>query len=134
MGLKCAGKKIHDILLQQGSSTYPIHRLEEECFLLSQIQHPNIVQFLGLCMPKDSLVPILVKSNVWSFGIIVWEIMNYCRSYPYPETSEAGVLDKLKQGYRMTRSLGCPDELYRLMNDCWKDNANSRPTFEALHW
>ena len=60
MGLKCAGKKIHDALLQQGSSTYAIHRYEEECSLLSQIWHPNIVQFLGICMPKDSLAPILV--------------------------------------------------------------------------
>ena len=61
IGLKCAGKKVHDMLLQQGSSTYPIHRLEEECSLLSQIRHPNIVQFLGLCMPKESLAPILVR-------------------------------------------------------------------------
>lgn len=37
MGLKCAGKKIHDVLLQQGSNTYAVHRFEEECSLLSQI-------------------------------------------------------------------------------------------------
>ena len=76
---------------------------------------------------------INIKSNVWSFGIFIWEIIHYCRSYPYPETSEAGVLEKLKQGYRMPRPLGCPVELYSLMNDCWKGYASSRPTFEILH-
>lgn len=77
---------------------------------------------------------INIKSNVWSFGIFIWEIVHYCRSYPYPETSEAGVLDKLQQGYLMPRPLGCPEELYKLMLDCWKDDASSRPTFETLHW
>ena len=47
-GLKCAGKKIHDILLVQGSSSYPIVRFEKECLLLSQLQHPNIVEFFGV--------------------------------------------------------------------------------------
>ena len=77
---------------------------------------------------------INIKSNVWSFGIFIWEIIHYCRSYPYPEISEAGVLEKLKQGYRMPRPLGCPEELYELMCDCWKEDASSRPTFETLHW
>ena len=85
--------------------------------------------------PHEAIVnnQVNIKSNVWSFGITMWEIVNYCRSYPYPETSEAGVLEKLKQGYRMPRPLGCPVELYSLMNDCWKGYASSRPTFEILH-
>ena len=77
---------------------------------------------------------INIKSNVWSFGIFLWEIVHYCQSYPYPDTSEAGVLEKLKQGYRMPRPLGCPDELYKLMIECWKEDASTRPTFETLHW
>jgi serine/threonine protein kinase len=85
--------------------------------------------------PHEAIVnnQINIKSNVWSFGIITWEIVNYCRSYPYPEISEAGVLEKLKRGYRMPRPLGCPVELYKLMSDCWKGYASSRPTFETLH-
>ena len=48
MGLKCAGKKIHELLLRQGDNSYTVRRFEEECRLLSQIRHPNIVQFLGV--------------------------------------------------------------------------------------
>lgn len=57
---KCAGKKVHDVLLAQGTETYPLRRFEEECRLLSKVRHPNIVQFLGVYFQKNSRVPILV--------------------------------------------------------------------------
>ena len=60
MGLKCAGKKIHELLLKQGDISYAIFRFEEECRLLSQIRHPNIVQFLGVYFQEGVQVPILV--------------------------------------------------------------------------
>ena len=60
MGLKCAGKKIHKQLLEQGEAGYTIHRFEEECRLLSQVRHPNIVQFLGVYFQEEVQVPTLV--------------------------------------------------------------------------
>ena len=59
-GLKCAGKKIHEVLLRQGASSYTVRRFEEECRLLSQVRHPNIVQFLGFCYESGVELPILV--------------------------------------------------------------------------
>ena len=59
-GLKCAGKKIHEILLRQGASSYTVRRFEEECRLLSQVRHPNIVQFLGVYVQSQEQIPILV--------------------------------------------------------------------------
>ena len=58
LGLKCAGKKIHDILLMQ--SDYAVGRFEEECNLLSRLRHPNIVQFLGVCLQEGVQLPILI--------------------------------------------------------------------------
>ena len=60
MGLKCAGKKIHEALLKQGDTSYTIRRFEEECHLLSQVRHPNIVQFLGIHFQLGAQAPILV--------------------------------------------------------------------------
>ena len=60
LGLKCAGKKIHDLLLRQGDTSYTVRRFEEECRLLSQIRHPNIVQFLGVYFQQGVRAPILV--------------------------------------------------------------------------
>ena len=60
MGLKCAGKKIHELLLRQGGASYTVRRFEEECHLLSQVRHPNVVQFLGVHFQHRVPAPILV--------------------------------------------------------------------------
>lgn len=60
MGLKCAGKMIHEVLLQQGDTSYAIRRFAEECHILSCIRHPNIVQFLGVYFRENERVPMLV--------------------------------------------------------------------------
>ena len=59
-GQKCAGKKIHEILLTSGNDTYSVYHYEEECRLMSQMKHPNIVEFFGIYFPKGSRIPILV--------------------------------------------------------------------------
>ena len=59
-GLKCAGKQIHSILLEQGEESWQVKRFQEECQLLSQVRHPNIVQFLGLHFKAGEKVPILI--------------------------------------------------------------------------
>ena len=60
IGLKCAGKKIYEQLLEQGDTSYTVCRFEEECRLLSQVRHPNIVQFLGVYFQEGVRAPILV--------------------------------------------------------------------------
>ena len=65
-GQKYAGKRIHDILLmdvdeymRRGSNPI-IERYMMECRLLSELNHPNIVQFVGVCLHQVERVPILV--------------------------------------------------------------------------
>ena len=60
LGLKCAGKKIHELLLRQGDASYTVRKFEGECHLLSQVRHPNIVQFLGVAFQQGLQAPILV--------------------------------------------------------------------------
>ena len=82
MGLKCAGKKIHELLLRQGGASYTVRRFEEECRLLSQVRHPNVVQFLGVHFQQGVPAPILVMeflhTNLTScidrYGILPKEI------------------------------------------------------------
>ena len=72
-----------------------------------------------------------IKSDVWSFGIVLYEIITNGR-YPYPNMTNAQVLEQLRQGYRMPRPMGCPDKLYNIMLDCWREEPANRPTFETL--
>ena len=82
MGLKCAGKKIHELLLEQGGASYSVRRFEEECRLLSQVRHPNVVQFLGVHFQQEVPAPILVMeflptnltSCIEQYGILPKEI------------------------------------------------------------
>ena len=74
-----------------------------------------------------------VKSDVWSYGIVLYEVITYGR-FPYPGMTNAEVLEKIQTGYRMGCPPGCPQELHSIMLECWKEDPPSRPTFETLQW
>ena len=88
MGLKCAGKKIHEVLIEQGETNYIVRHFEEECRILSTMRHPNIVQFLGVYFNENERVPMLVMeflpmnltSCIEKHGILPEEI-NYSILY-----------------------------------------------------
>ncbi|XP_061602384.1 tyrosine-protein kinase Blk [Cololabis saira] len=72
-----------------------------------------------------------IKSDVWSFGILLTEIITYGR-IPYPGMTNPEVVRCLDRMYRMPRPEGCPEELYDIMMMCWKQKPEDRPTFEFL--
>ena len=74
-----------------------------------------------------------IKSDVWSFGILLYEIITYGR-FPYPGMTNAEVLEKIQTGYRMSCPPNSPKNLHDIMLECWRDDPNSRPTFETLQW
>ncbi|KAG8582521.1 hypothetical protein GDO81_008085 [Engystomops pustulosus] len=74
-----------------------------------------------------------VKSDVWSFGVLLYEIATYGKM-PYPGLTGRQALEKLEQGYRMPKPYSCPQDLYNIMMDCWNANSEDRPTFETLQW
>ena len=74
-----------------------------------------------------------IKSDVWSFGIVLYETITYGR-FPYPGWTNAEVLEKISTGYRMGCPSNCPKKLHDIMLDCWREDPASRPTFEHLQW
>ena len=65
-GLVCAGKKIHDALVDQENqgAKRMVDRYYSECNLLSELRHPHVVQFLGICFHPDSQLPVLVMEEL----------------------------------------------------------------------
>ncbi|XP_042238397.1 tyrosine-protein kinase Src42A-like isoform X3 [Homarus americanus] len=74
-----------------------------------------------------------IKSDVWSFGILLTELITYGR-IPYPGMTNAEVLHQVEHGYRMPPPPGCPPALYDIMVECWHKDPMKRPTFETLTW
>ncbi|KAL3275036.1 hypothetical protein HHI36_019808 [Cryptolaemus montrouzieri] len=72
------------------------------------------------------------KSDVWAFGILLWEIATYGMS-PYPGVDLTDVYHMLEKGYRMECPPGCPPKIYELMRQCWQWHAHERPTFAEIH-
>ena len=73
--LACAGKVLHAALFQSedndpGSSQI-LARFEEECSFISELKHPNIVQYLGLHYDHEFNAPVLLMElldcNLTSF-------------------------------------------------------------------
>ena len=58
-GTRYAGKQFHDMLLGAEVSCI-IQKFIEECRLMAEVKHPNIVQFMGICMLEGSEHPVLV--------------------------------------------------------------------------
>ncbi|XP_057283735.1 tyrosine-protein kinase Blk isoform X2 [Pezoporus wallicus] len=72
-----------------------------------------------------------IKSDVWSFGILLTEIITYGR-IPYPGMTNPEVIRNLERGYRMPCPDMCPGELYNIILKCWRNKPEERPTFEYL--
>ncbi|CAL1569338.1 unnamed protein product [Knipowitschia caucasica] len=73
-----------------------------------------------------------IKSDVWAFGVLLWEIATYGMS-PYPGIDLSQVYELLEKDYRMDRPEGCPEKVYELMRDCWRWSPSERPTFAEAH-
>ncbi|EFN68594.1 Proto-oncogene tyrosine-protein kinase ROS [Camponotus floridanus] len=68
------------------------------------------------------------QSDVWSFGVLMWEITSLGET-PYSAKTNEKVMNYVRAGGRLPTTLNCPSTLYQLMLRCWSA-ANARPNFE----
>lgn len=73
-----------------------------------------------------------IKSDVWSFGVLLFELITYGRLSPYPGMTNSQVMKQVQQGYRMPQPMDCPSKLYAIMLSCWKEEPKVRPKFKTL--
>ena len=69
------------------------------------------------------------QSDVWSFGVLLWEILTM-GAKPYPTMSNLEVLQYVRSGGRLERPSGSPGRLHFIMNSCWSQDPDHRPTFK----
>ena len=76
------------------------------------------------------------KTDVWSFGVTMWEIFVLAKYEPYYKMSDADLVENALTGSdRLILSCPerCPCSMYEIMRGCWAHNASERLTFEQLH-
>ena len=79
----------------------------------------------------------VLKSDVWSFGVVLWEIYSL-GGKPYGLEKCADVKKKLMSGWRMPEpeyieQLGPGDDFYnQAILPCWEAVIDKRPTFTTL--
>ncbi|KAI9554138.1 hypothetical protein GHT06_019410 [Daphnia sinensis] len=72
------------------------------------------------------------SSDIWSFGVVLWEVTTLAQQ-PYVEIDPFEVGRVLRDGYRLTQPINCPDELYAIMAYCWASSKSDRPTAPQLY-
>lgn len=84
--------------------------------------------------PLESIVynQFTHASDVWSFGVVLWEIFSFGER-PYHNMSQEEVVRYVREG----RILFCPDntpsDVYELMQMCWSPKPTERPGFDILN-
>nr|XP_042903224.1 tyrosine-protein kinase transmembrane receptor Ror2-like [Parasteatoda tepidariorum] len=84
-------------------------------------------------MPLESILynKFTVESDVWAYGVVLWEIFSFALQ-PYYGLTHEEVVKYIKEG----NVLQCPDNtplpIYHLMKACWNRKHSNRPSFKTI--
>lgn len=103
----------------QGRAVLPIRWMAWECILMGKFT---------------------TASDVWAFGVTLWEIFMLCKEQPYGELNDEDVIENAGEVFRdskkqiyLSRPPPCPQSLYELMLQCWARDCRERPSFHDIH-
>ena len=76
------------------------------------------------------------KTDIWAFGVTMWEIFVLCKEFPYPDLSDQEVINNAIQEQGRTvpnQPESCPSDVYHIMLRCWENDPDKRADFEEAY-
>jgi serine/threonine protein kinase len=72
-------------------------------------------------------------SDVWSFGVLVWEILTEGDA-PYQGIGNtmSAMIQHLSGGHRLSKPPNCPDILWAVISQCWRETRKERPSLRDV--
>lgn len=85
-------------------------------------------------MPLEAILynKFTVESDVWAFGVVLWEIFSFALQ-PYYGMTHEEVVAFVKEGNCLGCPEGAPAPAYALMRACWSRKPSGRPSFKTIH-
>uniref|UniRef100_A0A8C7C157 receptor protein-tyrosine kinase n=1 Tax=Oncorhynchus kisutch TaxID=8019 RepID=A0A8C7C157_ONCKI len=105
-----------------------------------RIQGRAVLPIRWMAWESILLGKFTTASDVWAFGVTLWEIFTLCKEQPYSLLSDEQVIENTGEFFRnqgrqifLYAPLLCPPSLFELMMRCWDRDIADRPTFEGLY-
>ena len=76
------------------------------------------------------------KTDIWAFGVTMWEIFMLAKERPYPDMEDMEVVNNAIEKEERTllqQPDHCPDDVFQVMMKCWAKEPKDRATFDELH-
>jgi serine/threonine protein kinase len=72
-------------------------------------------------------------SDVWSFGVLIWEILTEGDA-PYQDVDNtmSAMIQHLSTGDRLEQPPDCPDSLWAVISQCWRETRKERPSLRDV--
>ena len=71
------------------------------------------------------------QSDIWSYGILLWEIMTLGES-PFKDVHFEQFMEDLRTGHHPDQPPYCPNKVYTVMQACWRFRPEDRPTWDKV--